>query len=199
MLSTAQTDDEGQPIVTSFFYDISGNQIAVRDARGNINRKTYDDAGNLLKEIHADAVGERGIVSHAYNAFGNEVKRTDAMGNVTQFAYNQLGLMKEMTRAQTTYGSLADLNARTAFEQTTSMQYDELGQKIAVTHHDGSSVKYSYDMRGNIIEQNELGVISKTVFDARDRKLSEIDANGKTTTYVNDYFGRVLEKQVEYC
>ena len=196
VLSTAQTDDDGRAIVTSIFYDISGNQIAVRDARGNINRKTYDDAGNLLSEIHADAIGERGIVSHAYNAFGNEVKRTDAMGNVTQFAYNQLGLMKEMKRAQTAYGSLADLNARTNFEQTTSMQYDELGQKIAVIHHDGSSVKYSYDMRGNIIEQNELGVISKTVFDARDRKLSELDANGKTTTYVNDYFGRVLEKQV---
>ena len=88
--------------ITQYFYDYAGNQTAVRDARGNVNRKTYDVKGNVIQELNADG----SIVQHSYNAFGNEVRRTDAMSNVTQYEYNKLGQLNKIIRPGADYYQL---------------------------------------------------------------------------------------------
>jgi YD repeat-containing protein len=91
VLSKSEPDGNGQQsaasLVTSYYYDRLGRQIAVRDRNGNVNAQTYDAAGHVVQERHADG----GVVTHYYDAFGAEDARRDAEGNLTTLARDHLG------------------------------------------------------------------------------------------------------------
>ncbi|MBC7381182.1 MAG: LysM peptidoglycan-binding domain-containing protein [Burkholderiaceae bacterium] len=91
---TAAASGSTQP-VTQYYYDKAGNQVAVRHARNNVNQSTWDNAGHVLVETHADG----GVVNHSLNVFGDEVERTDAMGNFTSYTWDKLDHMTQITRA----------------------------------------------------------------------------------------------------
>ncbi|MFJ4294219.1 hypothetical protein ACIP1U_31320 [Cupriavidus sp. NPDC089707] len=61
-----------------------GREVSVTDANGNVNGKTYDGAGNVMAELHADG----GVVTYRYNAFGNKTAMLDAMGWLTRYTYD---------------------------------------------------------------------------------------------------------------
>ena len=91
IISTSEPDGNGQQsaasLVTSYYYDRLGRQIAVRDKNGNVNAVTYDAAGNVAEERHADG----GIVKHDYNAFGEETARRDAENHLATLTRDHLG------------------------------------------------------------------------------------------------------------
>lgn len=190
-VTSSTRPDSGQGLdITRTFYDISGNQIGVKDARGNLNRKTYDEVGNVTTEVHADG----GVITHGYNAFNNEVSRVDALGYRSSFAYDKLGQMTQMKRQQSA-GAAVDANM-----QITNFAYDQLGHKLysQVEGVAGAITSYAYDLRGNVTQFNDKGSLTTFTYDALNRKRSERNAIGQTTTINNDYFGRVLSKTVSW-
>ncbi len=90
--------------------------------------------------------------SYAYEeASGNLVSVTNALGHVTQItAYNDHGqpLMIVDPNGLTTtltYDARQRLTSRTVGSETTSYEYDGVGQMTKVTLPDGSFLSYSYD------------------------------------------------------
>ncbi len=72
---------------TQTYYDALGRQVAVRDARGNVNGQTWDAGGLLSEEIHADGK----TVVHRYDIFGDQVGLQDADQHVTTYEYDKMG------------------------------------------------------------------------------------------------------------
>jgi YD repeat-containing protein len=125
------TDYSNTRPVTQYFHDYAGMQVAVRDARGNVNQTVYDAAGNVVSEIHADG----GLVSHAYNAFGNEARQTDALGNVTRHEYDKLGRLTKIIRPSdnVTFHKIGQLDAWSDEDAPVAL-YNDANYSGAVTY-----------------------------------------------------------------
>jgi YD repeat-containing protein len=52
-----------------------------------MSARTYDRAGNLVQEGHADG----GVVSHYYDSYGQQTGLRDANGNLTTYTLDHLG------------------------------------------------------------------------------------------------------------
>jgi YD repeat-containing protein len=202
-LTQPVADTEVGAPVTRTFYDRLGQQLAVQDARGNINRQQFDAGGNLVQETHADG----GIVTHRYDAFGNRLSTTDAIGNhdaaqradhTTTYTYDKAGRLLTTTHgAVDVYGNsvVPDdggqglvtnfLGRRNLVESNT---YDQAGRKISNTNGAGETTRYRYDMAGHVIETiDALQQSTKAAYDRLGRKVVEIDANGFASTWSYDY------------
>jgi YD repeat-containing protein len=129
--------------VTEYYYDYAGNQVAVRDALGNINGKIYDSAGNVKEERNADG----GVIRHVYNAFGDEVQRTDAMGKVTRYEYNKLGQMERIIRPEADFYSVDDrVFDNTAMPVVGYLDWDQTGPQYLYW-----AGVHTYDKLGNTL------------------------------------------------
>lgn len=203
-------DQDANSPIRNVFYDRLGRQIAVRDARGYVNGTSYDAAGNLVTESHADG----GRVTHAYNAFGDRVRTIDAVGNdadpsdltrqqhTTVFAYDKLGRLTSTTHGTADDGSAAvyDVGADMTLSKvgwrnlTERFTYDAAGRKLSQTNGAGETTRYWYDAAGHIVKTEQpLEQTSSARYDAYGHKVSETDGNGKTMTWKYDYFGRLTD------
>lgn len=188
LVQQTQPDAGGGAPVTSIYYDKMGRQVAVKDARGNVNGQVFDAAGNLVQEVHADG----GVVTNYFNAFGERVRTVDAEGRPVGFAYDKMGHMLRMVKGQAgVYGTWNNaLNHVETRNITDSWTYDQLGRKLTQTNGNGETVKYTYDLRGNVIETwQPLGQVLRNAYDAQGRKTAEVDANGVSASWTYDYFG----------
>jgi YD repeat-containing protein len=196
----------GAPI-TTHSYDALGQEIAVKDADGNLNAKAYDAGGNLLSESHADG----GIVTYTYDAFGNKLSMTDADGNAasgpdaatykanhtTAYAYDKLGRLVKETHGQVNVYSMSTgmvLSAATARNLTETYQYDAAGRKTRQVDGGGFVTDYLYDRSGNVVEtrkQNLATSIVQASWDAFGHKTAEFDQNGAVAKWTYDYFGQL--------
>ncbi|MBK6006911.1 LysM peptidoglycan-binding domain-containing protein [Ramlibacter ginsenosidimutans] len=177
--------------VTSLYYDVLGRQVATRDANGHVNGQSFDAAGHLVTEVHADG----GIVSNAYNVFGQKVSSTDAMGNVVTFAYDKLGhLLRQAKGPVDVYAvdgsnNIQSLGRRTIVE---TWSYDQLGRKLTQANGNGETLRYSYDLAGNIVAtQQAMGQVVRDAYDPQGFKIAEVDANGNASAWTYDYFGKL--------
>lgn len=178
--------------VTSIYYDKLGRQVAVKDANAHMSAKVYDGAGDVLQQLNADG----GVVNYGYDIFGDKVKSTDAMGNVVTFGYDRLGRMLTTVEGvaevygTTAANTVADLGRRAI---VASWSYDQLGRKLTQTNGNGETVRYTCDLRGNVIATTQpLGQVERAAFDALGRKIADVDANGYASTWSYDYFGLLL-------
>lgn len=181
----------GASPVTRIYYDKMGNQVAVKDARGNVNGQLFDAAGQLVAERRADG----GVVSYTYNAFGNKTSKTDARGIVNSYSYDKLSRL-----LQTAYGTaavytvngsnaLSFVNTRTVTETSS---WDQAGRKLSQTNGNGETTRYTYDLIGNVLQTYfPLSGSARTVFDTQNRKTIEVDANGYSNIWGYDYFGQL--------
>lgn len=145
-----------------------------------------------------------------FDAQGRLVSMTDRNGMETRYTYNTVGeLIETRTQAPDENGTLVWLVKRTV--------YDELGRKSIVTDRyiDGSSTpvfatRTVYDAKGRGLEEHRLegvtvdiaggdavlanaGTIitrTKTVYNERGQVAQTIAADGQTTDYEYDEFGR---------
>ncbi|MCG2593198.1 LysM peptidoglycan-binding domain-containing protein [Ramlibacter sp. XY19] len=184
-----QPNAEGKPgAVTTITYDLLGRQVAVKDARGFVNRQVFDAGGNLVQEIHADT----GVVRHSYNAFGERVATTDAMGNSASFSYDKLGRLLATTKADAAVYRANAWGAEWIVTKNIVDQwtYDQLGRKLTQTNGNGERIAYAYDLRGNLVQTKQpMGQAVRAAYDAQGRKIAEVDANGRSSTWAYDYFG----------
>ena len=73
--------------MTKFWYDGSGNALAIRDAKNSVISATY----NTIGQRTAVSDPNQGAWSFGYNALGEVVSQTDARGIVTTTTYDKLG------------------------------------------------------------------------------------------------------------
>ncbi len=169
---------------TRYYYDALGHQLAVRDALDHVNQQVYDEAGQLVQEIHADT----GVVRHDYNAFGEKARTMDTLGHLTTYEYDRLGRLTATVRPEvnvyTTDGdhNLAATPTRRAIVERT--EWDEAGRKLKTTDGNGDAIRYRHDLRGNLIQVIQpLGQTTHYAYDAQGNKVAETDANGNTSTW----------------
>jgi YD repeat-containing protein len=177
--------------ITRVYYDKMGNQVAVKDARGNVNGQVFDAAGQLVTERHADG----GVISYTYNAFGNKVTKTDAMGTLNSYTYD-----KRDRLLQTTYGAANVYTVNGSVEAvfvnnraiTEVNVWDQAGRLLSRTNGNNETTRYTYDLIGNVLQTFfPLSGSARTVFDAQNRKINEVDANGYSNIWFYDYFGQL--------
>lgn len=200
--SVTQPDADGNlgntASVTEFRYDALGRQKAVIDANRHVNAKDYDAGGNLIAEHHADD----GHINYGVNAFGDRTVMVDAEDHRTDNSYDKLGHLKLSRHALVNVHSVDAGNNLTSFgaaQLAEGYDYDSLGRQIAAyrgTEADvragrGDITRSSYDLRGNLIEVNALGVLTRSSYDSQNRKTGETDANGLFTSWRYDLFGRL--------
>ncbi|MBC7260588.1 MAG: RHS repeat protein, partial [Chloroflexi bacterium] len=165
---------------TSYAYDALGRVITVTNPDGSTVRTAYDglrqavlDENNHQKIYENDAFGRLVVVK--------EYSGTYSSPNWTVTAY-----------ATTTYG-YAPLDWLTRVTDTlgnvTTMAYDALGRKIAMSDPDMGSWSYGYDNAGNLITQtNALAQTITFTYDRLNRlsRKSYPAGLGVTVTYSYD-------------
>jgi YD repeat-containing protein len=154
---------------TAYSYDDHANltQRSETDPANNVSRSTtisytYSTTvpGLMLsKVIDGPRTDVNDITSYSYydatdaclGCRGQLKSITDALGHVTQYtSYNAHGQLLSSTDANglvttNSYDARQRLASRTVGSETTSLQYDGVGQVTQLTLPDSSSLNYSYD------------------------------------------------------
>jgi YD repeat-containing protein len=176
---------------TTYTYDALGQQVSMTDARGNRTQQVFDAGGHVLLERHPDG----GMGHRAYDAFGQMIRATDFnTERLTVYAYDKLGHLVSSS-GSAPVAQVNDQNVASPVEMRTvtdSWTYDQLGRKVAYRNGNGEVTRYRYDLRGNLLETRQpLGQSTRSLFDAQNRKIAELDANRFTSTWTYDYFGQL--------
>ena len=150
--------------MTTFEYDAAGNVLSKSE------QGTSDASGAL--GLGAPPVGTARIWSYTYNDVGQPLTATDPMNGKTSLSYDSGGNLASVTNAAqhvTTYGDydasgrvgrITDpnglvtnldytvrgwLSTSSVGGETTTYDYDGVGQLIKATLADGSTLSYTYD------------------------------------------------------
>ncbi len=199
-------------------YNAIGKLASQTDAKGRVTTYTYDGNGRPTKTTYPDGTSE----STAYDAEGNETARTDRQGRVTRMSYDALN---RLTRTDYPDGSFetteydpADRVVATTDRRgkRATMEYDAAGRQTASVDASGVRTTSSYDENGNRIATSVAGRTTTFTYDALNRrtrtewpdgsshtsvyrpdnrKASETDARGVTTSYGYDGAGRLTSVQ----
>lgn len=155
----------GSPRVWTYTYNNVGQVLTVTGPRTDVTdvtTYTYDGSGNL--STVTNALGHVTTLS-GYNANGRVGHITDPNGTTTDLAYSPRGwLTSRVVSSGTTV-------------ESTSYDYDGVGQLKLVTLPDGSSIGYIYD------DAHRLTQVS--------------DSLGNSITYVLDLRGNRTQEQVK--
>lgn len=177
--------------VTSIYYDQLGRQVTSVDANGNVSGQVFDSVGQLQQEQHADG----GLVTYTYSLFGDKVRKVDARNYTTTYSYDKLSRLLQTTYASVdrytvnASNSIVNLGAGSIVESNT---WDQAGRKKTQTNGAGETLKYFYDLQGNLLKTTfPLTQSAKSIYNARGYKTVEVDANGNTNLWSYDYFGQV--------
>ena len=195
------TDPAGNVTVyndaTDSGYDLNGNQLQVKDARGNYTKFVYDLDNRVLETDLYKSNGTTLLTrsSTVYDALGRRSTSTSGAAGVnadprtTGYQYDAVGRLQSVT---------------TPGNHTETYGYDEIGEKISQTDANSHITKFAYDERGHLV-QKTLPLLpagysasnqSETFTYNPDGSVStHTDFNGLTTTYAYDpASGRLLSK-----
>jgi YD repeat-containing protein len=225
----AQTDALGH--TSTFEYDANGNAVAQVDALGHRTTYVYD-ADNRVERI-VDALGQTTI--YRYDANDNRVQVIDANGNAstsyfnadneltlavnaegeaTSYAYDANGNVIASTRhaqrlAMPVDPAVKPAPAADARDQITRFAFDALNRAVRTVDAEGFRTDTMYDAVGNVIattayaERAEINAapavtpkdrLTRVAYDALDRQIEMIDAEGYTTRYGYDAVGNRTEQ-----
>jgi YD repeat-containing protein len=162
-----------------YAYDSNGREIAVADANGNVNFKTY----NALGKIAVEKTGGGADTSYFYDTFGRLNRKRDPLLYYTYFVHDKNdNVLQERNPA------------------TISLyHYDALGRRDIA-----SGVSYVYDARNNVTLKWERGLDANGVeerytteysYDALSRKIYERDPNSYYQQWSYNQHGQMLTSQ----
>jgi RHS repeat-associated protein len=175
--SVSKPLDSTHTATTSYTYNSFGEVLTSTDALGKTTTNTYDPKGNLLTVTSPapDANTAASVTQFQYDTKGELTQITDPRNNVTTLTYTPAGLIATIKDAQqniTTYGYDARGNRTSVIDpingstHPTTFAYDIMNRLTGITYPDGSTVGFTYDVRG--------------------RRITSTDQNNKTTTYTYD-------------
>jgi len=102
-------------------------------------------------------------------------KEVDALGNVEQYEYYVDGLLKQITKADST---------------TSNYAYDLAGRMTDVEYSDGTKINYGYNEVGSTTTMVDKTGTTTYQYDDMQRLISTTDSNDKTVSYTYDILGR---------
>ncbi|WDM67618.1 LysM peptidoglycan-binding domain-containing protein [Xanthomonas cucurbitae] len=186
--------------VTQHTYDRWGNQIRVRDAKGNETSFAYNDANQLIsqtapevKVVSASGVTtfERPVMRWFYDAMGQLVGTRDANGNGRRYQYDIRG---RMTSEEDATGGIK------------RYRYDALGRQTLSSDADGTLTLKQVDAAGRVVSvwadngnktdgQRSWQEMERYVLDQDGNRLVSIDSTGKVTKASYDSQGRMIRSE----
>jgi len=119
--------------VRRFSYSASG-QVAQIDDNGAVYGFEYDARDRLSRAV--DPQGR--VIDYRYDAVGNRTELATARQQI-RYAFDELHRLREV---------VAQLDGGTP--QTTSYGYDAVGNRSGMSHPNGTTVQYGYDLRNRL-------------------------------------------------
>ena len=191
--------------VTAYQYDKIGRLKRTTYPNGEQNDYAYNRADRLVETIEKLPDGStRRQYQYKYDDNGNVISEyiqgEGLMGSQksTYFGYdgaNQLVKTEEQYRSVKTYAYDAAGNLITETDGTKRIgyTYNALNQLIARQAPE-ASVVYSYDKRGNLIEEVKDGIIDKTyVYDQTNRLIFGSNKDGEESEYNFNALGALVQ------
>lgn len=206
-LMTQKTDALGN--VTHYGYDSADRIASVTDARGNTTITEYNERGLVTKATNADGT----FSSYGYDSMGSLQTTTNELGYVSTMKYDIFKRLTSKTDplGRTTnfsYGVIAGgCSSCHADEKPTEIilpsgkkvviEYDLMWRETALIEAAGTSdaatTRTTLDAVGNpIAVTNALGKVAMYSYDARNRKVAQVDPLGNRTEWSYDFEGNNL-------
>lgn len=210
-LIQTQIDPSGLNLTTVYTYDKNGNAVAKTDANGKITRYFYDPENRLAYTI--DATGA--VTKTTYTANGLIASTRAYVGVVASGTLS--GWPLEITAESTITGAVSTNGA----DEVTSYVYDRDNRLRYVIDATLRPVEYIYDGAGNVLRSISYGAsieagtfttsyvsgritalglaahagtrTTRAVFDAANRQIYNVDAEGGVTQFVYDLGGNVVK------
>jgi RHS repeat-associated protein len=167
--------DAGKPYLTSgatieYGYDDAGNRTVVRTPGGEVRYEF--DFMNRLDKVVADG----GETVYEYDAVGNLVKTVLPNGVVESRSYDELNRLEFLEN-----------KSGDAVVSSYDYELDDVGNRVAVTEHDGRRVEYVYDSLYRLVSEEVVGEgTTGYVYDDVGNRLQKVDSVEGTTTYTYD-------------
>jgi RHS repeat-associated protein len=197
---------EPNDITFGYSYNARDQVSYATDAYGNTRYYNHNATG-----VITEAKDELGKVSSLLlDRAGRPHSKVDGNNATTRYyigkdAETGEGSFEDLTKVQyPTYSQLYQYNNRKQVTQLTILEaersntygyrYDPLGQLIAQTDPNGHSIYYSYDARGNLLEEDSSGLITQYEYNSFGDLIKFTDRNNYLTELAYDDFGRVISK-----
>jgi len=169
-----QYNSLGEPQITTYQYDKTGNVIQSTSPLGDMVRYGYDRAGNLISKVDEDSHE----TLYTYNLTSQLTKVAYADGKTVELTYNPL---KQLTQMKDWLG-------------TTSIEVDPLGRATKVTDHNNNEISYTYNPQGQRESIIYPGGNEVRYQYTPQGYLHKVVAGEDTTTYTHDPLGRITQR-----
>ena len=198
---------------TTFTYDSAGNLKTLNEpyAQGvyPVTTYNYDPAGTGLLFSVVDPLLK--TTSYGYDVDANRDRVTTPLGNVTTMAYDAAGRMTslveprgnatgadpEQYRTLFSYDGLDRLRTTTTpLGNVTTIEYDPVGNRTAVTDANTNATAFEYDDANHLTVVRDA-LLQETTYDYDEvgNLIMRTDANTHVTDYTYDLAGRLLTEQ----
>ena len=182
------------------YYDILGRLSGTNDGL-NTNTVTYNAAGEVLTETHADGNSK----THIYDIFGNLLQTTDELGYRTRNSYdldgNLTATAQEIERNAFTDANAANMPAISQIVVIRNFAYDSAGRRTSETSGEydagvAQTTRYWYDLQGNLIRRRDPRGDANNrnttyQYDLAGHEVAETNQLGATQTWSYDFFGHL--------
>jgi RHS repeat-associated protein len=167
---------------TTYAYDRRGNLTSVTDPNGNTTSYTYDDFGQMLRQVSLVT----GTTTYTYDTTGNLLTSTDANGATTTRTYDALGRVITSSSARTGLAT-----------ETITSTYDTgtfgLG-RLTRTDDGQTATDYAYERRGLLLSESRVldGIsgITRYTYDANGNRNGLTYPSQNTSVYAFDFADR---------
>ena len=180
----------------SFSYDGNSNLLTETDWKGQTTSHGYNSINQRTSTTnrHGDTA------TFGYNLVGSKTSETDFEGRTTSYVYDDVYRLERITNAMGDnmsygYDDLENILSETDYEgRVTTFEYDKRYLRTKRTNALNGQFIWKYDGNGNLESTtDEENNITSFSYDRQDRKFSETDAEGNTSTISNyDGNGNVL-------
>ena len=119
------------------------------------------------------------VRSYEYDANGNRRSHTDQNGTTVRGTYDAQDRLTQYGSTTYDYNANGELKSRTAGDQTTTYEYDVLGNLKAVALPDGRQIEYAVDGNNRRIGKRVDGELMQGfLYDGQLRLIAELNASG---------------------
>ena len=173
---------------TTNVYDKAGRVTTTTDERGHTTRFEYDDANRRTRVI--DALNRETVTK--YDLAGRRTEVIDAKGRITKFVHADNGQLLETIYPDETPATDAD-NPRTKIE------HDSVNRESARLDENQRRREFGYDALGRLTAVRtavgtSLATLTAYGYNEQGHRLSQTDAEGRTTRWTYDRGGRALSR-----
>lgn len=202
--SVAMTTSTG--LTRTQTYDSHGRLISITDTAAALPSRTlqhvYDAAGRLT--MQEDAAGARSYTF--YDQAGRISGVVDALGGVTEFVYDAAGQRTQTIQYAQLVSTGSWFNGSQvvptlisqirpvahADDRMTSSTYDSAGRLASSTDAAGVVTQYSYNTRGQLLQQQTGDRITRFFYNEAGRQTAQLDGEGYLTENRYNGLGQVV-------